>query len=192
MRRHARLALRLLLLLAGPLTVPLAAQSGLDEMLGGIRAYLLQQPVLSKPLPARPLLLVADRCDSARPKETLVLLSYHKLNCKDYPGVRVIAPRLIHPTKRERVRRMGAPFAQVPLGYELAHFYDAQRHYKQVRLDPPLKQLFGQVDAPRPQENAFGIGIRPYDESKIERSTEDTMPIEAHLLAGISAAEARR
>ena len=95
MLRHARPALSLLLLLAALLTAPLAAQSGLDEMLGGIRAYLLKQPVLSKALPAHPLLLVADRCDPARPKETLVLLSYRKLNCKDYPGVRVIAPRLI-------------------------------------------------------------------------------------------------
>ncbi len=188
MPQHARPALSLLLLLAAPTM----AQSGLDEMLSGIRAYLLKQPVLSKSLPAHPMLLTADRCDPTRPKETLVLLSYRKLNCKDYPGVRVIAPRLIHPSKRERVRRMGAPFAQVPLGYELAHYYDAQRRYRQVRLDPPLKQLFGPVESPRPQENAFGIGIRPHDESKIERSTEDTTPIESQLLAAIPAAEARR
>ena len=188
MPRHARPALSLLLLLAPPL----AAQSSLDEMLNGIRAYLLRQPVLSKALPAHPLLLAADHCDPTRPRETLVLLSYRKLDCKDYPGIRVIAPRLIHPGKRERIRRMGAPFAQVPLGYELAAYYDALKRHKQVRIDPPLKQLFGKVDSPRPQENAFGIGIRPHDETTIERATDDTTAIETYLLDSIPSAEARR
>lgn len=99
MPRHARPALSLLLLLA----IPLSGQSALDEMLSGIRTYLLKQPVLAKPLPAHPLLLLADRCDPARPRETLVLLSYRKLNCAAWPGIRVIAPRLIHPAKRERI-----------------------------------------------------------------------------------------
>ena len=189
MKRLARLALKLLL----PLALPAAAQSNLDEMLSGIRGYLQQLPVKRGTLPRHPLLLTADRCEAAKPKEILVLLSYRKLDCAKYKGVLVIAPRLIHPAKRERVRRMGYPFAQVPLGFELAHYYEAVKKYKRtVRLEPPFEELFGAVENPRPQENAFGMSIRPHDESEVARATESVERLEGYLQGLIPAAELRR
>jgi hypothetical protein len=178
-----------LLLLAAP--VVLCGQ--VEEMLGGIRTYLQGMPLQKGKLGLHPLLLEADRCESAKPREIVVLLSYKRLDCAAYPGVTVIAPRLIHPEKRERVRRMGFPFALAPLGFELAHYEAAVKQYKRrVRLEPPMQQLFGAVDAPRPQENAFGMSIRPHDERVVERSTEDVLTIESHLLGLVTGAEARR
>ena len=189
MKKLVRLAHKLFLLLA----LPVAGQSNLDEMLSGIRGYLQQLPVKQGKLPMHPLLLVADRCEAVKPKEILVLLSYRKLDCAKYKGVLVIAPRLIHPEKRERVRRMGYPFAQVPLGFELAHYYETVKKYKRtVRLEPPLEELFGAVEKPRPQENAFGISIRRYDERVVERTTENIESLEAYLQGLIPAAEIRR
>lgn len=185
MKRLVRLALSLWL--------PIAASAQMEEMLSGIRSYLLQQPVKTARMPPHPLLLEADRCEAAKPREILVLLSYQKLDCAAYPGTLVIAPRLIHPEARERIRRMGYPFAQLPLGFELAHYYDAIQRYKQpVRLEPPLTQLFGPVDQPRPQENAFGMSIRPHDERSIARATSDVAPIEKYLEGWIAPAEQRR
>ena len=187
MKRLVKPALSLLLLVALPV------QAQLEEMLNGIRNYLLQVPVKQGKLPSHPVLLEADRCESARPKEVLVLLTYQKLNCAAYPGILVIAPRLIHPEQRERVRRMGYPFAQVPLGFELAHYYEAQKKYRQpVRLEPPMEQLFGPVERLRSQEMAFGVSIRRHDERDVERVSSDVSKIEQYLLGLIPAAEARR
>ncbi len=189
MKKLAKPALKLFLLLA----LPAVAQSNLDEMLSGIRGYLRKLPIQQGKLGAHPLLLVADRCEAVGPKEILVLLSYRKLDCAKYKGMIVIAPRLIHPEKRERVRRMGYPFAQVPLGFELAHYYEAVRKYKRtVRLEPPLDELFGVVDKPRPQENAFGMSIRRHDEREVERATQNVESLEAYLQGLIPAAELRR
>lgn len=189
MKKLVKLALSCWIVVA----LPVEAQGQLDEMLSGIRSYLQQQPVKAGKLPPHPALLEEDRCEPARPREILVLLTYKKLNCAAYPGVLVIAPRLIHPEKRERIRRMGYPFAQVPLGFELASYHEAVRRYKRpVRLEPPMEQLFGPVDRPRPQENAFGVSIRRHDERDVERSTLDVTKIEKHLLGLIPAAEAKR
>ncbi|MEO5951531.1 MAG: hypothetical protein ABIQ44_03595, partial [Chloroflexia bacterium] len=187
MRRLARLALSLFFIL------PLAAQSSLEEMLGGIRDYLLKLPVKDGRLGPHPALLEEDRCEAAKPREVVVLLSYRQLNCAAYPGALVIAPKLIHPEKRERIRRMGFPFALAPLGFELASYQAAQKRYKMpVRLEPPIEHLYGAVDKPRPQENAFGISIRRHDESVVERVTRDVSRIEQHLLGLVAGAETRR
>ena len=189
MRQRVRPALSVLLLLA----LPVVAVGQVEEMLGGIRSYLQQMPVKQAKLGPHPLLIEADRCESRQPREVVVLLSYKRLDCSAYPGVMVIAPRLIDPEKRERVRRMGYPFGMVPLGFELAHYQEALKKYKRgVRLEPPLEQLFGPVDKLRPQENAFGMSIRRHDERGVERSTEDVSGIEKHLLGLVAGAEARR
>jgi len=162
-------------------------------MLGGIRSYLLKLPVKAGQLPPHPLLLEEDRCEAPKPREIVVVLSYLKLDCAAYPGALVIAPRLIDPERRERVRRMGYPFAQVPLGFELAHYEAALKKYRRpVRLEPPLAVLMGPVEQPRPQENAFGISIRSHDERKVERSTKDVAATERYLLGLIGGAELRR
>ncbi|MBM3763562.1 MAG: hypothetical protein FJW36_25430 [Acidobacteria bacterium] len=179
--------------LAFSLALPLVACGQVEDILSGIRTYLEQLPVKQgRPRP-HPLLLEADRCEVLKPREVVVLLSYKKLNCAAYPGALVIAPRLIAPELRERVRRMGYPFAQIPLGYELAHYVEATRRYKAtVRLEPPMDQLFGPVEKPRPQENAFGMSIRRHDERGVERATTDVSKIEKHLLGLIPGAEAKR
>ncbi|MFN7542919.1 MAG: alpha/beta hydrolase family protein [Acidobacteriota bacterium] len=170
-----------------------AAEGPLEQMHAGMRDYLLRLPVKDGRPQVHPLLLEADRCPAAKPKEVVVWLSYRKLDCAAWPGVEVIAPRLIHPDRRERVRRMGFPFALIPLGFELAHWEEAKRkHRVPVRLEPPAGELFGPVETPRPQENAFGISIRPHDERQLERSTEDISKIESHLLGLIPTAETRR
>ena len=185
MKKLVRLALSLFL--------PLSAAAQMEEMLSGIRTYLLQQPIKTAKMPSHPLLLDADRCEVSKPREILVLLSYKKLACSEYPGVLVIAPRLIHPEHRERIRRMGYPFAQIPLGFELAHYYEAVKRYKRpVRLEPPMEQLFGPVEKPRPQENAFGMSIRRHDERSIERSTSNVVPLEKYLEGLVAPAEQRR
>lgn len=181
------------LLLSFALAAMLPAQGPLEEMQEGIRAYLQRLPVKDGRPGPHPLLLEADRCEVQKPKEVVVLLSYQKLDCKAYPQATVIAPRLIHPDQRERVRRMGYPFALLPLGFELAHYEEARKRFRvPVRLEPPLEQLFGPVEKPRPQENAFGMSIRRHDERGVERATEDVKKIETHLLGLIPAAEQRR
>jgi hypothetical protein len=170
-----------------------AAQGPLSEMHAGMRGYLLKLPVLERKLKPHPLLLEADRCESPGAREVLVLLSYRRLDCAAYKGVTVIAPRLIAPEKRERIRRMGYPFAMVPLGFELAHYEQARQRYgNRVRIEPPLNELFGPVDKPRPQEMAFGLSIRRHDERNVERFTEDTTRLEQHLLGLIPGAELKR
>lgn len=189
---NGRGALRLSLVFS-LILAPGPAQGPLSEMHAGIRAYLQKLPVKQAQLPAHPLLLEADRCEATGAREVVVLLSYRKLDCAKYPKAIVIAPRLIAPELRERVRRLGYPFAQIPLGFELAHFQDAQKRYRMpVRLEPPLAELLGPVDKPRPQENAFGLSIRRHDERVVERVTDNIAPLEKHLLSQIPAAETRR
>lgn len=179
--------------LALSLCIPIVAMAQMEHMLSGIRSYLLQQPLKAASMPSHPVLLEADRCEVSKPRQILVLLSYKKLDCAAYPGTLVIAPRLIHPEHRERVRRMGYPFAQIPLGFELAHYYAAVKRYKRpVRLEPSMEQLFGPVEKPRPQENAFGMSIRRHDERKIERSTSNIAPLEKYLVGLVAPAEQRR
>lgn len=171
----------------------LAAEAPIEEMHRGIRDYLLKLPVKGGRLGYHPLLLETDRCEAAMPREVVVLLSYRNLDCSKYPGVLVIAPRLIHPDQRERVRRMGYPFGMAPLGFELAYWTEARRTYRRViRTEPAMDQIYGPVENPRMQENAFGMSIRPHDESVVERSTRDVSKIEKYLLELIPEAETRR
>lgn len=149
-----------------------SAISPLEEMQQGIEAYLRKVPVLQRALPAHPNLLEADKCPGAgKPR---IVLTYRKLDCAQYPGENIVAPRLIHPEKRERIRRMGYPFGLVPAGFESAK--------------PPLAQ-----EVLRPQELAFGTALAAHDESVVERATTDTSKIESYLLGLIpQAAEARQ
>jgi dienelactone hydrolase len=135
-------------------------------------------PILRQPLGEHPQLLEADRC-SGRGK-TRVLLTYRRLDCAAYGGENVIAPRLIHPRLRERVRRMGYPFGLVPLGFELAY-----------GAPDDAARLFG-AEVTRPEELAFGMGIARHDESVVERATEDVRRIEEYLQGLIPVAEAER
>lgn len=185
MRRLVALAL---------LSAALVAAAPVDRMLGEMRDYLLRMPVRAGRLGPHPLLLEADRCEVTKPGRVLVLLTYRKVDCQAYPGTLVIAPRLIHPDLRERVRRMGYPFRMAPLGYELEHYRRAIREHgaNRVRVEPALDQLYGPVASPRPQENAFGISIRPHDESVVERATRDIAAIEKDLLERIEPMEAMR
>lgn len=181
-------------LLSGALAGALSAATPIDRMLGEIRDYLLRLPVRDGRLGEHPLLVEADRCEAASPRRVLVLLTYRKLDCQAYPDTLVIAPRLIHPELRERLRRMGFPFRMAPLGYELEHFRRAQQQYRKLKVDlePPLDQLYGPVSMPRPQENAFAISIRPHDETLVERATWDVARIEQDLLNRIGPMEALR
>lgn len=148
-----------------------AQQSPLDEMHRGIEAYLRKLPVKQQPLAPHPKLLESDKCAGAgKPR---IVLTYRKLDCGHYPGENIVAPRLIHPSKRERIRRMGYPFGLVPAGFESSEPKRAN-------------------EITRPQEMAFGMAFAQHDESRIERSTEDTTKIESYLLSLIPQAESER
>jgi hypothetical protein len=149
------------------------ALSPLEEMHRGIEEYLRKLPVRRRTLAAHPDLLEKDTCVAVGAGKPRLVLSYRKLDCSQYPGENVVAPRLIHPAQRERIRRMGYPFGLVPAGFET----DAPKLADEVR---------------RPQELAFGMALAQYDESVIERSTEDTSKIEAYLMGLIPEAATAR
>ncbi len=150
-----------------------SALSPLEEMHRGIEEYLRKLPVQRRTLGAHPDLLEKDTCSGGGVGKPRVVLTYRKLDCSKYPGENVVAPRLIHPARRERIRRMGYPFGLVPAGFETA--------------TPRLAE-----EITRPQELAFGMALAQHDESVVERSTEDTSKIEAYLLALIPKAAAER
>lgn len=148
-----------------------SAISPLEEMHRGIEEYLRKIPIQQKPLPSHPNLLQSDTCPGeGKPR---VVLTYRKLDCTQFPGQNIVAPRLIHPSKRERIRRMGYPFGLVPAGFESSEPKRAN-------------------EVARPQELAFGMALAQHDESLIERSTEDTTKLESYLLSLIPKAEAER
>jgi pimeloyl-ACP methyl ester carboxylesterase len=101
------------------------------------------------------------------------------LDCAAHGGKAVIAPRLIHPSQRERIRRMGYPFGRLPIGFELAYGGDRA-------------VLYGAPEVTRPEELGWRLSIVPHDESVIERSTQDTTALEAYLLGLIPAAARQR
>lgn len=137
-----------------------AAQADLAAIHSGIEQDLRRRPVLERPLPEHPELLAVDRCATPGANRTVVWLSYETLDCTRFPGVDVYAPRLIADVERERWRRMGYPFGQVPLGFELAVYERLKREGKRPELSPTLEQLFGEEPDPRPEEMSFGRAIR--------------------------------